>query len=155
MEANYTYYGNHFTIAVSQTFMPYTLDLNSDVWELYISKTGASRGGWEWESHCHCSLVGLFSVLALNHLPCLSLVACTPECYLSGVWLGLDSSTQPSLTPLWLITNTWRAYGIHPPFWLGPRCSGTSFIWKWELETVPPTHNNLGNRAASCQAVPI
>lgn len=45
MEANYTYYGNHFTIAVSQTFMLYTLDLNSDVWELYISKTGALRVG--------------------------------------------------------------------------------------------------------------
>ena len=40
MDVNETYCGHHFTIYVSQTIMLYTLNLYSDVCQLYVNKTG-------------------------------------------------------------------------------------------------------------------
>lgn len=38
IDASQSYYGNHFTTYVNQTFMLYTLALHSNVWHLFLSK---------------------------------------------------------------------------------------------------------------------
>ena len=40
MDVSLTYCNNHFTIYVNQTIMLYTLNLYSDVCQLFLNKTG-------------------------------------------------------------------------------------------------------------------
>ena len=40
MDINWTYCGNHFTICVNQIIILYALNLYSDVYQLFLNKTG-------------------------------------------------------------------------------------------------------------------
>ena len=39
-DVSWTHYGKHFTIYVNQTIKLYTLNLYSDVWQLFFNKNG-------------------------------------------------------------------------------------------------------------------
>lgn len=43
MDSNYMHHGDHFMIYVTQTFMPYTLNVYSDVCPLFLNKTGGGE----------------------------------------------------------------------------------------------------------------
>ena len=48
MDVNYTYFGNHFTIYISNIIMPYALNLHNAVCQLHLNK---NRGWTEEKSN--------------------------------------------------------------------------------------------------------
>ena len=50
MGVTWTYHGNHFTIYVNETIMLYALNLQSNICQSFLSRTGKNKGQWKRES---------------------------------------------------------------------------------------------------------